>query len=264
MDPNKIRKMKAFETLFEVDLGVVSAIAADMEVTGYDPAQPIVLGEGPWTDKPILVDGHMRLAAALEAGLKDVPVITRVFESEEQAILYAVHIQRDRRNLTEIMLLELAERFIAMPGKKELRPAAEDREGQPVMQAPYGRPIEHLSQSLGVSRDQAKKLQAVAKHATVEDKAEIEAGTLTVSGAYERYLQRRWSEEQKEKRWHGKVQGHTRQLIALLQGPLPKELINEETNRLLLALPKLIQHMQDTLPVLNDSEEQKEDLFDSI
>lgn len=264
MDPNKIRKMKAFETLFEVDLGVVSAIAADMEVTGYDPAQPIVLGEGPWTDKPVLVDGHMRLAAALEAGLKDVPVITRVFESEEQAILYAVHIQRDRRNLTEIMLLELAERFIAMPGKKELRPAAEDREGQPVMQAPYGRPIEHLSQSLGVSRDQAKKLQAVAKHATVEDKAEIEAGTLTVSGAYERYLQRRWSEEQKEKRWHGKVQGHTRQLIALLQGPLPKELINEETNRLLLALPKLIQHMQDTLPVLNDSEEQKEDLFDSI
>jgi len=47
-----------------------------------------------------VLDGHTRLLAAQAAGIEDVPVAWKSFASEDAAVAYAIHCQRDRRNLT--------------------------------------------------------------------------------------------------------------------------------------------------------------------
>ena len=74
-----------------------------MRQHGYDGAHPIAV----WGDIPI--DGNTRLKAAQQAGLTHVPVIYRSFASEEEALKYAIHCQRDRRNLTDADILRLVE-----------------------------------------------------------------------------------------------------------------------------------------------------------
>ena len=46
-------------------------------------------------------NGHTRLQAAIAAGIDDVPVVLRAFFDEDTAVEYAIHCQRDRRNLSD-------------------------------------------------------------------------------------------------------------------------------------------------------------------
>lgn len=88
-----------FSTLFPIDRSTVAAIMASMEKNGYDPAEPIIAWNG------TVIDGHTRLAAATELGLDDVAVISRTFESDAEALEYAIRRQRDRRNMSDAALL---------------------------------------------------------------------------------------------------------------------------------------------------------------
>jgi len=97
MNPKKIKTGEPFESLFPVDAHTLDAIAKDMELHGYDDAHPIVL----WDEKGIVIDGHTRLQAAIAAGIDDVLVIRNSFEDEDAAVEYAIHCQRDRRNMSD-------------------------------------------------------------------------------------------------------------------------------------------------------------------
>ena len=111
MNPNRIKTGEPFESLFPVDAHTLDAIAKDMELHGYDDAHPIVL----WDEKGVVVDGHTRLQAAIAAGIDDVPVVFRAFWDEDTAVEYAIHCQRDRRNLSDADIL----RWIAEVDKRK-------------------------------------------------------------------------------------------------------------------------------------------------
>ena len=70
-----------------------------MQLRGYDPKHPIILATGSWTDVPVVVDGHTRLRAAKDTNVKPV-FITEEFESEGHALAYAIHCQKNRRNMS--------------------------------------------------------------------------------------------------------------------------------------------------------------------
>lgn len=74
-----------------------------MEKEGYDDSQPII------TWNRVVIDGHTRLLVATELGYETVPVFEHEFESEDEALKYAIHNQRNRRNLTEAELLRCIE-----------------------------------------------------------------------------------------------------------------------------------------------------------
>ncbi len=101
MDTRSIKIHDVFSRLFDIDDNVFSAIKENMEEFGYDDAQPLVL----WQGKNIVIDGHTRLKAAKALGIDDVPVVERFFRDEDDALAYAFHAQRDRRNLTSAELL---------------------------------------------------------------------------------------------------------------------------------------------------------------
>jgi len=112
MLPSKIKTKKPFNSIFDIDQNVLSAVKEHMEDYGFDPAAPIVI----WQDT--VIDGHTRLEAAKQAGIENVPVENKEFDSEKQALQYAIHNQRDRRNLTNSELLRCIE---ALDKRKENR-----------------------------------------------------------------------------------------------------------------------------------------------
>src|SRR5208282_4674853 len=57
----------------------------------------------------ILIDGYTRVRVAEELGFLRVTAYEKTFGSESEALAYAIHTQRDRRNLSDAELLRLIE-----------------------------------------------------------------------------------------------------------------------------------------------------------
>lgn len=88
ISPDDLRTASPFKGLMPFDKKVVSRLANSMRKNGFDNAFPIVLWKG---HNNLVVDGHLRLAAALKAGIKHVMVCEHEFPSEDEAVEYALH-----------------------------------------------------------------------------------------------------------------------------------------------------------------------------
>ena len=107
-----IQTRPPFSNLFQIDKNTLVAVKERMEKHGYDNAFPLIL----WGD--VLIDGHTRLKAALLAGIEKVPIEVKEFDNEKDALRYAIHNQRDRRNMGDAELLRCI-REVDMPMSKE-------------------------------------------------------------------------------------------------------------------------------------------------
>jgi len=96
-----------FESLFSVDTETYkqtySKVYVNMDLLGFDKTQPIIV----WKGRNIVIDGHTRLRAAIKKEIKEVWAIEKEFLNEWDAIQYAVHLQRDRRKLTDADIFQL-------------------------------------------------------------------------------------------------------------------------------------------------------------
>jgi len=188
MNPNKIKTGEPFESLFPVDAHTLDAIAKDMELHGYDDAHPIVL----WDEKGIVIDGHTRLQAAIAAGIDDVLVIRNSFEDEDAAVEYAIHCQRDRRNLSDADML----RWIAEVDKRK---TAQERaheggkaggRGRGDSLAPDGVKLSEKKSAaataavVGTSARKVERARTVLDKATDEVKQAVEKGEMSINQAY--------------------------------------------------------------------------------
>ncbi len=103
MPIEEIGTRRPFKDYFVINPVVLSAIKKDMEDNRYDATTPIIL----WGDEHVVVDGHTRLQAARDAGLKEVDVCIMDFDSETDALKYMVHCQQDRRNLSDAEIYKI-------------------------------------------------------------------------------------------------------------------------------------------------------------
>jgi hypothetical protein len=88
-----------FNALFNIDEKVLDAVTSNMLKNGYDSAFPVIL----WGE--ILIDGHTRLIASKASGIKEIPTLQKEFATQQEALEYAIHNQRDRRNIADSELL---------------------------------------------------------------------------------------------------------------------------------------------------------------
>jgi len=105
---DQLTKAEPFSSLFSIKPEVFEAIKADMAVNGFDPSKPVNVWRKPDGTR-ILVDGYTRIRAAEELGLLRVTAFEKTFASEAEALAYAIHTQKDRRNLSDAELLRLIE-----------------------------------------------------------------------------------------------------------------------------------------------------------
>ncbi|MBN1841675.1 MAG: hypothetical protein JW883_05260 [Deltaproteobacteria bacterium] len=94
-----------FSSLFPINDDTVNAIADHMKQYGYDKSQPIILWHDLFHNMDVVIDGNTRVRAAQKAGLPKVWTVMANFPDQATALEYAIHNQRDRRNLTDGDLL---------------------------------------------------------------------------------------------------------------------------------------------------------------
>lgn len=149
--------------IFKQEEKEIVNIAEDMEINGYNPANPITLSQD-----NINVDGHTRYLAAKRAGLKKVAVIYKHFDSRQEMLSYAYGQQLNRRNLSDSELFMSYQKLKALTdenGKK----AKTDVE---------------IAEQLQISPRQVAKMKEVEKKASPETMERIKTGETTVNKVY--------------------------------------------------------------------------------
>jgi len=128
MDIRQIRMHPTFEGLLPIDETLLGSMSRDMNENGFYDSEPLVLGIWPGLKEPVLIDGHARIHAALEAGITHVPIVTKEFSDEVGALQHAMTLQSQRRSTRDSVLYRLCERCdrLLEPG----RPRKDEEEGK--------------------------------------------------------------------------------------------------------------------------------------
>jgi len=151
-----------FSKLFSRNDKLKNEIVKSIKANGLYTDEPIVL----WKGENILADGHTRYEASIEAGLEEVWVSERIFESREDVMLYAFERQAIRRNLSGPEILKIAEMLPKTRGKK----------GE-------GRAAERLAELTGVSAQTIYEGQKVNREASPEVIQAVKNGDMSVKAA---------------------------------------------------------------------------------
>lgn len=173
MHISEVKTSPPFNELFDIKEEVVEAIAENMLGYGFDAARPIVL----WADKKIVIDGHTRLEAARRAGLVQIYCREFPFRDEDTALEYAIHNQRNRRNITESELLRCIE---AVDKRRE---AERDDRGKFTV-APSGAPgksAETTAKIVGTSHRKVERARAILSDP--EEKTAVMTGKKSINWA---------------------------------------------------------------------------------
>ena len=98
-----------FKSLFPIREEIKNAIKSHMQEHGYDESKPVDVWKRPTQDgfQYVLVDGFTRAQAAKEIGRLTVTAYLHDFASVEEARDYAIHTQRDRRNLSDAEIISV-------------------------------------------------------------------------------------------------------------------------------------------------------------
>lgn len=175
MKIEEIKTAEPFRSLFPIESRVLDRVQRDMYQHGYDPSQPIIL----WAEQGGVIDGHTRLAAARNLYLKEVPVHEKSFADEGEALAYAIHNQKNRRNLSEAELLRCIE---AVDKRRE---RGGDRRSEDAKSkganAPIERSAEITANIVGTSPDKVKRARSVLSDQ--KEKEAVMAGKKSINQA---------------------------------------------------------------------------------
>ena len=177
INPNSVKTKKLYRDLFPYDNNIKNVIKEDMEANGYDKSKPIDV----WND--ICIDGHTRLQSAKEANVK-VVVFKHDFKNEDEALEYAIHNQRDRRNMTDADILNC----VQILDKRKTKSEAGAMKGKQTLD---GVSSETTAKTIGVSRSKVEKARTVLDHADDDIKKSVETGQITINRAYETTQEKR-------------------------------------------------------------------------
>ena len=167
----EIEEHPFFKELYNIDPVLLERITKSMEKDGFDASQPvhiwITTGEDEIPHK-YLFDGYTRVAAARAAGIKIIPYFEHKFETQDEAYMYALHLQVDRRNLSEQELIDNIEKLM----------------GTEYVQNCIGRKSEVIADTLGISARKVQQALSVINDATDEQKEEIASGAKSINKIY--------------------------------------------------------------------------------
>lgn len=178
-----------FAAIFPIGTDTLESIRQDMETNGFDPMFPILIWEG----KNIVVDGHTRLAAAKAMDIEEVPVLFKKFETEDDAILYSFHIQRNRRNMTDEDILRCLELLDTVHGAAQKG----QNQGTPKLNRKETNAIR--AKELGISPHKVEKARKVMAHGNDEILKSVNTGEKSINRAFQ--------EVQEIRRESGEIKG---------------------------------------------------------
>lgn len=171
---SSIRTQSPFVELFQINPIVLASIEESIRNKGFDNSQVLHI----WVEKDILLDGHTRLQAAKNSDLKQVPVYEHSFQSESEALEYAISLQKNRRNLTDAEMMSCLSQLDIL--KEPGRQLASDEAN-----SSKGKSAGVTAELLGTSRSKIEKMRSIKKHGSSDLIEEIHDGKKSINRAYE-------------------------------------------------------------------------------
>jgi len=173
----EITTLPELKSAFKMNVDVKDRIKVDISDNGFNKAHAvhIFLWEGKW----VLCDGHTRYTAAKELGLKSIWAQVHCFETINQALLYSMKEQFNRRNIEDSELFKQFEilRQQEINGKKIS--------------------VEEMSEKLHKSRRHIFKLQEVFAKSSKEQLKSIREGTSSINQVYNEIKKQELEEAEK-------------------------------------------------------------------
>lgn len=161
---NEITTIPELENVFSMDSEVKNRIKQDMVINGFSKAKPIHIFW--WEGKWVLCDGHTRYTAATEIGLDKIYAQVHSFKNINEAVLYSMKEQFNRRNIQDSELFKNFEilRQQEIDGRKLT--------------------VTEMSERLNKSKRHIFKLQEVFEKSSKEDLQKIRDGLVTINHVY--------------------------------------------------------------------------------
>ena len=173
---DKLRMRHPFSTLFRRETSVFTRIVMHMRAHGYDYSQPIVAWRN--GDEELVVDGSTRLDAARETDQEVVSVVYKQFADEKEALDYAIHNQRDRRNLTDAAIQQVVEvRYKPVQGFRGASSARTRANGVKTSQK--------LAKSLNIGKTKVEMALFVERYAP-DLSRQVKLGEISIHAAHEK------------------------------------------------------------------------------
>ena len=182
---DEIQTRYPFNDIHRPETSAKKEILEHMLAHGYDHSYPILL----WEQGDVVVDGHTRLEAAIEAGITEVPVMELEFIDELEAYEYAVHSQCARRNLSGSDLLGIYQNLNYYKQRGERSDLAPPEAKSP------GKSAQEVADLMGTSRSMVERLRTIDNFAPDDLKTELKAGKKSVFKVYQETQEQRKQEE---------------------------------------------------------------------
>ena len=180
MNPEHIKMIPLFEDLFPVDAHILDAICEDMGRNGYDKAHPVII----WKQRDCVIDGHTRILAAQSLNLSDIPVVYRSFTTEDAAVQYAIHCQRDRRNATDADLIRWIEELDKRRTKSEAGKMGRDKQLGQAQGCACPKSAVETAKITNTSTRKVEQTRTILDHADEETKEAVKSGEKSINAAY--------------------------------------------------------------------------------
>lgn len=168
VDIAKLKFDKDFKEMFAQEPDKVERIAANMKEHGYDKSQPIIV-----TKDFAILDGSSRYLSCLKAGITSVPIILKNFADKDEALRYELHLQLDRRNLSDAEIFSMFQKLEEMKAKAK----AEGKYTEEFTD-------KKLGEQLKRSERQVQKMREIARKADSQTLEKIASGQTTINRAY--------------------------------------------------------------------------------
>jgi ParB-like chromosome segregation protein Spo0J len=185
IDPTKVKMRTRFKNLLDIDGDLSESLTADMVVNGYYSSMPIVLATWPSLKKPVLVDGHTRVQAAIKAGIPEVPYMIEKFDNEEGALQHIANVQTKRRPSDDWVLYQLISELdnLKPRGGDRRSEQAKSKGSQDPNETEYSSSAQMTGALVGTSASTVKRARSIAKNGTPEIIEALKNRKMTISQA---------------------------------------------------------------------------------
>ena len=199
----KIGKQTPFLDLFPTNPGMVAKITEHMHQNGYDKNYPIIVwdqGNGNGNrHRYILVDGHTRLMAAQNVGMDFIYASCVTFLNEDTALKYAIHNQRNRRNMTDADLLRCIQAVDSRKSRGGDRKSVAAKSKAQCCANDTGKSAQQTALIFGVKQRQVEKVRTIFDHADEQTKQDVKSDKKSINKAYQETQQKRRRQKNSDK-----------------------------------------------------------------
>lgn len=169
-----------FEKLLAMEESVLTKMTESMREEGFKSGHEIHVWKH--DGQYILIDGHTRKCAWESLGNKKIPCIIHHFATLEEAKMFAIKEQVNRRNLSGQALLDAVANFNFEKGKG-------NSSGE------KGKASEIIAKQIGVSAKTVEKTRLVLKEGTPEQIEAIKKDELSMNQVFNQIVEKRKSEK---------------------------------------------------------------------